>query len=85
MIFEYIKANKFFKKYAPKVVDWKKKKTGKNGRGNITDFTDEDKKQIADGLWKLFNDLSPSSAPSETPTTDVCIPTPYHESIAASQ
>jgi hypothetical protein len=57
MIFDYIKAVKFFPNYAPSVIDWKKKMSGFNGRGNKLDFTPQDKKQIKAGLKKLFNDL----------------------------
>ncbi len=46
MIFEYIKAAKFFPNYYPEIKDWKKKMTGKNGRGNPIEFSAAEKKQI---------------------------------------
>lgn len=58
MIFEYIKAAKFFPAYAPNVKDWKKKMTGKNGRGNPIEFTKEDQRQIKGGLKNLFKDIT---------------------------
>lgn len=57
MLFDYIKANNFFPKYAPSVKDWKKKMTGKNGRGNPIDFTEQDKKEITAGINKMIKDL----------------------------
>lgn len=56
-IFKYIKADKFFPAYAPNVKDWMKKKTGKNGRGNPIDFTEQDKKEIKAGVKKMFKDF----------------------------
>jgi len=58
MIFNYIKAAKFFPKYAHGVKDWKKKMTGKNGRGNPVTFSDQDKKEIKAGVKKLCKELS---------------------------
>lgn len=57
-IFEFIKAAKFFPAYLPHIKDWKKKMTGKNGRGNPTDFTNQEKNEIKQALNKLFKDLS---------------------------
>lgn len=57
MIFNYIKAKNFFPKYAPSVVDWKKKMSGKNGRGNPVDFSTADNKAIKAGLKQLFKDI----------------------------
>ena len=45
-IFNYIKAAKFFPKYAPKVTNWKNKCRGKNGKGQPLDFTPADRKEI---------------------------------------
>jgi hypothetical protein len=56
-IFTYIKAVQFFPNYAPLVIDWKKKLSGKNGRGNPVSFSESDLKQIRSGLTKLFKDL----------------------------
>jgi hypothetical protein len=56
-IFEYIKADPFFKKYLPGIRGHKHKIRGKNGRGNPTDFTEEEERQIISALRKLFKDL----------------------------
>lgn len=58
MIFQFIKAANFFPVYAPDVKDWKKKMTGKNGRGNPVDFSEDDKAAIKKGLKQLFKDLN---------------------------
>lgn len=58
MIFDYIKAAKFFPKYCPDIKDWKKKMTGRNGRGNPVDFTPSEKQQIKDALKLLFKDIT---------------------------
>lgn len=58
MIFTYIKAAQFFPNYAPSVIDWKKKMTGKNGRGNPVEFSPADNKAIKAGLKELFKDIS---------------------------
>lgn len=57
-IFTYIKAAKFFPKYAPNVIAWKKKMSGKNTNGNPLDFTDSDKAAIKTGVAKLFKDVT---------------------------
>ena len=57
MIFEYIKAAKFFPAYCPEIKDWKKKMTGKNGRGNHLEFSEVEKKQIQSALKSLFKDI----------------------------
>ena len=57
-IFKYIVGKYFFKDYAPNVADWKKKMSGKNGRGNPIDFKENDKKEIKAALKKLFKDLT---------------------------
>lgn len=57
MIWGYIKASKFFPKYCPSIRDWKKKMTGKNGRGNPKIFSNTEKAEITKGLTKLFSDL----------------------------
>ncbi len=61
-IFKYIKAAQFFPAYAPQVRDWKKKLSGKNGRGNPTGFTDDDRTAIRDGLQDLIKSLAGPAA-----------------------
>jgi len=59
IIFHYIKAAKFFPDYCPNIKDWKKKMTGKNGRGNPMEFSTKELKEIKAGLKKLFKDIQP--------------------------
>lgn len=58
MIFTYIKAEKFFPKYANTVTNWRHKLAGKNGRGAPLSFTEEDNKAIQKGIKKLFKDIT---------------------------
>ena len=60
MIWKLIKATKFFPLYCPNIKDWKKKMTGKNGRGNPVEFSADEKKQIKAALKSLFKDLDGS-------------------------
>ena len=57
MIWKQIKSIHFFPTYCPNVVDWRKKVTGKNGRGNPLDFTPSDKAAIKAGVDRLCRDL----------------------------
>lgn len=57
MIFTYIKAARFFPKYAPSVRDFKRKLSGKNSNGNPIQLTEADKVAVRKGLVKLFKDL----------------------------
>lgn len=57
MIWNYIKAANFFPEYCPEIKDWKKKMTGKNGRGNPIGFTKEEKCQINKALKSLIIDV----------------------------
>jgi hypothetical protein len=58
MIWSYIKADTFFKDYLPHIKSYKHKIRGKNGRGNPTDFSPKEKKEIKSALKKLFNDIA---------------------------
>jgi hypothetical protein len=62
MIFDYIKAAKFFPKYAPTVKAWKKKISGKNSNGNPIDFTEADKVEIKKGLKEFLRDINRKNA-----------------------
>lgn len=57
MIWDYIKADTFFKNYLPEIKNYKRKISGRNGRGNPVEFTPEEKAQIKKALKKLFKDL----------------------------
>jgi hypothetical protein len=56
MIWNYIKADTFFKKYLPTIKSYKHKIRGKNGRGNPCSFSDQEKKEINAALKKLSKD-----------------------------
>ena len=60
MIWEYIKADTFFREYLPNIKSYKHKIRGKNGRGNPVEFSAAEKKQIKDALKSLFKDLGRS-------------------------
>lgn len=55
---EYIKADSFFKNYLPNIKSHKHKIRGKNGRGNPTNFTPDETRQIKKALAKLFKDIN---------------------------
>lgn len=59
-IFNYIKADTFFKNYLPNIKSYKHKIRGKNGRGNPIEFSTEEKKEIKKALSKLFKELERS-------------------------
>jgi len=60
MIWNYIKADTFFKEYLPNIKSYKHKIRGKNGRGNPIEFSTAETKQIKQVLSKLFKDLGSS-------------------------
>jgi hypothetical protein len=60
MIWEYIKADTFFREYLPNIKSYKHKIRGKNGRGNPVKFSPEETKQIKQALFRLFKDLGGS-------------------------
>lgn len=60
MIWEYIKADTFFRGYLPNIKSYKHKIRGKNGRGNPVEFSHNEKQQIKKALSKLFKDLERS-------------------------
>lgn len=58
MIWNYIKADSFFRDYLPNIKSYKHKIRGFNGRGNKTDFSQDEKKQIKAALKQLFKDIT---------------------------
>ena len=54
MIWNYIKADSFFKDYLPKIKSYKHKIRGKNGRGNPIDFSAGEKKEIKAAFKNLL-------------------------------
>lgn len=56
-IFEYIKADKFFKSRLPFLRNYKYKILGYNSRKNQVDFSEAEKKQIKAELKALFKYL----------------------------
>lgn len=61
MIWQYIKADQFFPTYCPEIKNYKRKISGKNGRGNPVEFTAEEKRQIKKGLKRLATDMQKES------------------------
>lgn len=59
-VFKYIKADQFFPAYCPEIKNYKRKISGKSGRGGNLEFTPGENKQIKAGLKKLFKDLQSS-------------------------
>lgn len=57
MIWNYIKADKFFPQYCPQIKSYKHKIRGKNGRGNPVEFSPEETKEIWQALQTLTTDL----------------------------
>lgn len=55
-IFKYIKADSFFRDYLPHIRNYKKKISGRNGRGNPCGFSEQEKKEIKEKLKEIFND-----------------------------
>jgi len=60
MIWEYIKADSFFRDYLPYIKSYKHKIRGKNGRGNPIEFSEAEKKEIKAAIKRLFKDLGAS-------------------------
>lgn len=56
-IFEIVKKNNFFTKYAPGVKNFNHKYRGLDGNKKPIDFTADDKKAIEQGAKKLAKDL----------------------------
>jgi hypothetical protein len=56
MIWNYIKADAFFRDYLPEIKSYKHKIRGKNGRGNPTEFTKEENKAIRTAIKKMLKD-----------------------------
>ena len=54
-MFEIVKANQFFSRYAPEVKSYKQKCVGVDGRGKPITWTEADKKAIAKGKKDLLN------------------------------
>lgn len=53
-IFDYIKADSFFRDYLPEIKSYKHKIRGKNGRGNPTEFSKEEEKSIRSAIKKML-------------------------------
>lgn len=52
-IFKYIKSDSFFRDYLPHIRNYKKKISGRNGRGNHCEFSEQEKIEIKNALEKL--------------------------------
>ena len=57
MIWDYIKADSFFKNLLPGIKNHKHKIRGKNGRGNPVEFSKAEKKEIKSALKRLLHEL----------------------------
>lgn len=58
IIWEYIKADSFFRDYLPNIKSYKHKIRGKNGRGNPIDFSKYEKKAIRAATKKMLKDAT---------------------------
>ena len=58
--FSIIPAARFFKVYAPKVMNWKHKRRGIDGNGKPIAFSESDLLQMKSGKSKLLEDLKKS-------------------------
>jgi hypothetical protein len=57
-IFQYIKADQFFANYLPHIKNYKRKISGKNGKGQPLAFTDQEVEQVKQAVKNLLSDLS---------------------------
>lgn len=57
-IWELIKADKFFKQYLPHIKNYKRKISGRNGRGNPVEFSPEEKAEIKQALAKAWKEIT---------------------------
>jgi hypothetical protein len=55
--FKLITAAYFFPQYCPKIINWRHKLRGSNGRGNPIEFTGQDKIMLKEGLIKFANEI----------------------------
>jgi coproporphyrinogen III oxidase-like Fe-S oxidoreductase len=58
MIFQFIKADKFFPAYCPQIKNYKRKVSGRNGRGNPVEFSEQELKDIRKGIKRMAADLT---------------------------
>ena len=57
MIWKYIKADSFFKDYLPLIKNYKRKISGRSGKGQSLEFSTQEKKEIKAALRKLLSEL----------------------------
>ena len=53
-IFKYIKADQFFPAYLPHIKNYKRKISGRNGRGNPVAFSEQEQAEIKAALKKMI-------------------------------
>lgn len=58
MIWQFIKADQFFPAYCPKILNYKRKISGRNSKGQPLDFTEAEKKAIKKALKQMTTDLT---------------------------
>jgi hypothetical protein len=56
-VFDFIKAARFFPKYAPQVKNYKHKLRGTDGNNKPIEFTAQDRKSIRSGIKSLIRDI----------------------------
>lgn len=56
MIWNYVKADAFFRDYLPEIKSYKYKIRGSNSRDNPVDFSKEEKKAIKIAIKKMLKD-----------------------------
>jgi hypothetical protein len=56
--FNFIKADKFFPEYLPHIKNYKRKISGKNGRGNPVEFSPSELSEIKGAIKKMAKDLT---------------------------
>lgn len=56
-IWRFVKADQFFAEYLPHMKTYKHRIRGFNGRGNPTQWTDAEKKEIQKAVMQLIKDI----------------------------
>jgi hypothetical protein len=57
-LWTFIKADRFFPNYCPGIKNYKRKISGKSGRGNPLEFTDKEKREIKKALKQMMKDIT---------------------------
>lgn len=57
MIWKYIKADSFFRDYLPNIKNYKRKISGKSGKGQPLEFSSTEKKEIKAAIVRLLKNI----------------------------